>query len=151
MIGSVLSFIISMYIAIRAQTELASGELYYETKSTSVEGCSYNFTRDFIADTTTVEPETPVVDSFKIHHISYFYYSFLGSLITIIIGYVVSLFCGESDPTTVDLNLLAPCIRKYFKRDDYGDSKMEITEHVFDAEGKQLQLITDFKKTPLSS
>lgn len=127
-----------MYIIVRSQADIASGDLYYGTKATSVEGCTYNFVP--VNSTAHVNPEVSKIDSTQLHHISFFYYSFLGSVVTIIVGYIVTFICQDTDPSTVDLNLLAPCIRKYFKQDesDICDVKLEETKHMFDVKGNQL-------------
>lgn len=134
-----------MYIAIRGQAAQASGELVYAIKSTSVEGCSYSFFTE--NSTMPLDMGLSKPDSFQLHHISFYYYSFLGTLVTIIIGYVVTLLDNDTDPSLVDLNLVAPFLRKYFKSTENNDCdgiKMEVMEHVFEV--KDNQLITDHQQ-----
>lgn len=111
-----------MYIAVRSQAAQASGELKFETKPTSTDGCSYSFeTKAFNSSVTATEED----DSFHFHHISYMYFSFIGTLITIIISFAVSLITSDMDTTTVDSRLLAPFMSKY-----YGKIHSEVDEEI---------------------
>lgn len=102
-----------MYIAINAQAAVRSGELTFETKPVSVEGCDYEFTNSQINKTLHSNENS---NGFQLHHISYLYFSVLGTLITIGISIIVSMLMGFRDPAEIDPKLLAPCLRKYFKR-----------------------------------
>lgn len=143
MIAASFSFLLSMYIALRAQAAQATGELSYEVKPTSVTGCNYNF---MSKNVTNFEP-VPEPDSFQLHHISFYYYSFLGTIVTIVVAFIVSLICGETDTSSVDLKLLAPCMRKFFEENDstaHNGIKMEVTEHVFEVKNNQL-IISEYE------
>lgn len=112
LIGAHLSIVLTMYVAFRSQAAQTSGELHYEPKPTSTEGCSYSF----IPKNSTVN-QFESDDSFHFHHISYMYFSFLGSVLTVIFAFVVTLIDGDTDPSTVDAQLLAPFIGRYFRKD----------------------------------
>jgi len=133
LIGASISLLLSMYIAVRGQAAQASGELVYDIRATSVEGCSYSFITP--NSTRSVDMELSEPDSFQFHHISFHYYSFLGTLVTIIIGYVVTFMDNDTDPSSVDPNLLAPFLSKYFNskgKDVCDGNKMEVIEHLFE-------------------
>lgn len=138
--GAFTSAVLSTYVAVRAQAAQASKEMRYEAKPTSIEGCTYNFTAPKLS---TAGPALSSADPFELHHISYLYYSFFGTVLTIVISYIVTLIDKDTDPSTVDLKLLAPFIRKYFDTNasPSGKALVEMTEHVFDV--KDNQLITD--------
>lgn len=81
-----------MYVALRAQV---TGELRYQTKPTSTDGCSYNF----IAPSMSTRMSDLSTDApFQLHHISYFYYSFLGTVVTIVVAYIITLVDRDTDP-----------------------------------------------------
>lgn len=101
-----------MYIAINAQAAVKSGEIVFETKPVSVEGCTYEFSQQ----NTTLPTSQDDSLGFQLYHISYLYFSVLGTLITIIVSTIVSMFMGFRNPTEIEPKLLAPCLRKYFKR-----------------------------------
>ena len=96
----------------KVQTEVARGNITYPTKPVSVEGCTYEFSAVNITNTLhNDDPEEPERDFL---HISFMYYTLLGSTIVVVSSVVYSLIFGFSDPSDVDLRLLAPFIRKYF-------------------------------------
>lgn len=103
----------------KVQTEVARGNITYPTKPVSVEGCTYEFNTVNYTNTlhNNDDPEEPERDFF---HLSFLYYTLLGSIIVIVSSVLYSLIFGFDDPSDVDLRLLAPFIRKYFvvKRDE---------------------------------
>ena len=100
---------VMIYIVVRSQLDINNGLIINDTKVTSVEGCEYNFTM----------PQTPAIaaptSEREFHHISYLYYMPLGAIITCTAAVILSLFFGFEDPRSVDPQLLAPMIRKYFE------------------------------------
>ena len=101
----------AFYISVKAQTASQNGELIFETKPFSVEGCDYEFTT--IHKNITLQ-ENNVSDGFSLHHISYLYFSIFGTSITVLVSFIISLLMGFEKPSKIDSKLLAPCIRKYF-------------------------------------
>ena len=116
--GAVVGCISMMLIVFKAQTEMALGNMQFEYKPLSVSGCGYNFTLSdettFENLTTTTAPTTEEPDNKQIYHISYLYYTLLGSLIVVTTSFILSFVFGFEDPTEVDSRLLAPFLRKYF-------------------------------------
>lgn len=125
--GGIVGLIIAMYIAVRAQTAQATGELFYETKPMSTEGCDYSFPPQNRSMRTTTD------DGLQLHSISYLYYSFFATLVTLVVAFVVSVVCGDTDPATVDVKLLAPFLRRFFddREQPRRGENLEVTEHVF--------------------
>lgn len=125
--GGIVGLIISMYIAVRAQTAQATGELFFETKPMSTEGCDYSFSPQNRSMRTTSN------DGLQLHSISYLYYSFFATLVTLVVAFVVTLVCGDTDPAAVDVKLLAPFLRRFFGGGEQPrkDENLEVTEHVF--------------------
>lgn len=131
-----------MMIVIKAQAEMALGHMKFEYKPLSVDGCDYNFTvaeNSFtLDDMSTTTESTPTVDHEKhIYHISYLYYTLMGSLIVIITSFILSFFFGFDDPTEVDPRLLAPFLRKYInsksnKQQFTNVNGKDIVIHTFD-------------------
>lgn len=107
--GAILGSINMIYIVTMTQIDVAKGLVRFDTKETSVEGCTYNFT-------STESTSTPNIDYDKqFHHISYLYYMPLGALTTCASAFLLSFIFGFEDPCKVDPRLLAPSVRKYFK------------------------------------
>lgn len=119
--GAVSGVLFMSYITFRAQAEIATGAILFPTKPMSIEGCTYDF--DYVLSNAT--SSAPDVDRAKsLHNLSYLYYTAFGALISTIITLIYSLLFGFRDPQTVDPNLLAPFIRKYFV--SKGPVQMEI-------------------------
>jgi solute carrier family 5 (sodium-coupled monocarboxylate transporter), member 8/12 len=101
-----------MIIVFKAQTEIAAGNIKFQYKPLSTEGCGYNFTEPL---TTTTAPTFVQDQEKQIYHISYLYYTLLGSLIVLFTSVILSCIFGFQDATEVDPRLLAPFMRKFIK------------------------------------
>lgn len=112
--GAMVSWIAMMWVVFKAQAEMAVGNMNFEYKPLSVDGCAYNFTVP-TEDESTSEPSLVDNDEKHIYHISYLYYTLLGSLIVIVTSLILSFAFGFEDASEVDSRLLAPFSRKYFK------------------------------------
>lgn len=106
--GALTAAIFLIYIVVQAQLDMASGLIIYDTKITSVEGCDYNFTKSDLP--VAVESDR------KMFNISYLYYMPLGASITCLLAFISSFWFGFEDPSKVDPRLLAPFMRKYFRK-----------------------------------
>lgn len=116
--GAIIGCICMMTIVFKAQAEIALGNIKFEYKPLSVDGCDYNFTKIITPDdlTTTESSINIEQDQEKhIYHISYLYYTLMGSTIVVISSFILSFLFGFQDPTEVDSRLLAPFLRKYIK------------------------------------
>lgn len=133
--GAVIASAVMIYVVVRFQLDMAGGMIRYDTKVTSIEGCSYNFTLD-------ENPilKTPVLEVEKaFHHISYLYYMPLGAIITCVSALFLSLFFGFEDPSNVDPRLLAPMMRKYFHT--------QVEQHVVDNKDGTEVITVKFEST----
>ena len=109
--GALIASSLMIYWVARAQYDMAHGHIHFDTKPTSTEGCDYNFT--IVAKPTP--PPTPVAElNREFHHISYLYYMPLGAIITCLSAFILSFVLGFEDPNSIDPQLLAPFMRKYF-------------------------------------
>lgn len=109
--GALGASAVIMYIVIRSQLEIAAGLIRFETKVTSVEGCTYNFTTAPQLSAALLSDKP----SKSFHHISYLYYLPLGATVTCVSAFILSFFFGFEDPQNVDPRLLAPFMRKFFE------------------------------------
>lgn len=105
------------WICFKAQQDISSGKLSFDTKIVSTHGCHYSFISDIpiqfnITSTPELEPES---EEFKIYHMSYLWYTLVGASITIIISLIVSFLTTPNRPEDIDLKFLSPCIRKFIK------------------------------------
>lgn len=109
--AAILTFVMMMFLVLKAQAEIALGNINFPMKPLFTDGCIYNFTTP---ETTT---KSPILedDGKHFYEISYLYYALFGSSTVIILSSLLSLFFGFQDPTEVDPRLLAPFMRKYIK------------------------------------
>ncbi|XP_055903273.1 sodium-coupled monocarboxylate transporter 1 [Eupeodes corollae] len=117
-IGGTTGLAIMSWLVVKAQAAIATGELSFITKPLTTSGCSYTFftesSMSMLAINATIEQSTaipPVDESFKLYHISYFFYTMLGAVITMVVGLLTSLILGPNKPSDVDPKLLAPFVR----------------------------------------
>lgn len=120
------------WISFNAQFAIASGAVKFDTKPLSIDQCIYNF--EHYSNTTesniSLEYEnheyinyldnllkfaTLYSEVSPIYRISYMWFTFLGSMITIGTSAICTIFFGSNNPSQVDKKLLTPCIRKFFK------------------------------------
>ncbi|XP_037052032.1 sodium-coupled monocarboxylate transporter 1-like isoform X1 [Bradysia coprophila] len=107
--GTVTGLIGMSWLLYKAQSDLASGDLTFPKKPVYTNNCSYSFASDACSNQTRTE----IADdgSFKIHHVSYLFYTIIGAAITIVTSTIVSLILDNgygSDPM-----LFSPIIRKF--------------------------------------
>lgn len=117
-IGGTTGLVIMSWIVVKAQAAIATGELTFQTKPLTTNGCTYSFFEQnalsmLTNNVTTEHALSPSVDEpFKIYHISYLYYTMLGATITMIVALLSSLLLGPNNPSDVDPKLLAPFVRR---------------------------------------
>lgn len=111
--GALVSWVAMMWVVFKAQAEMALGHMNFENKPLSTAGCSYNFTVSSSDDATTIAPSLSDNNEKHIYHISYLYYTLLGSLIVGATSLILSFVFGFEDASEVDSRLLAPFLRKH--------------------------------------
>ncbi|XP_030373601.1 sodium-coupled monocarboxylate transporter 1 isoform X2 [Scaptodrosophila lebanonensis] len=119
--GACSSFIIMTWVCLKGQLALSSGELIYTPKPVSTSGCDYGFESllHMSPNGTTPEPESSTPGSLslaqEIYHMSFLLYCTVGSALAIVIAQLSSLVFGQNKPGDIDIELLAPCIRRFHK------------------------------------
>ncbi|RZB62225.1 sodium-coupled monocarboxylate transporter 1-like, partial [Asbolus verrucosus] len=118
LIGGTTSLILMAWLCLKAQASIVAGDLLFPEKSLTTEGCHYHF---IPKESTAINIHFNVSGSarpektFALHHISYLWYTLVGSLVSIIIGLAASFLTQPLDPRDVDPVLLASCIKKFIK------------------------------------
>lgn len=131
--GAILGCACMMFIVFKAQAEMALGNMKFDYKPLSVDGCDYSFavvenftTTNYLPATTESTVNDEPAEK-HIYHISYLYYTLLGSSIVTITSFILSFAFGFQDAAEVDPRLLAPFLRKYIKSNA---SKQQFTNGV---------------------
>lgn len=106
--GGGISFVLMMVYVFKVQAEMALGHIKFPTKPVSIDGCLNSTIINF----SKAQPEP---NDSSIYHISYLYYTFIGTLLVLVIASILTLFFGVEDTKKIDERLLAPLVRKYGK------------------------------------
>uniref|UniRef100_A0A7G3B1N7 Putative sodium-coupled monocarboxylate transporter 1 n=1 Tax=Lutzomyia longipalpis TaxID=7200 RepID=A0A7G3B1N7_LUTLO len=112
--GGVFGVLLMSWISLNAQWAIASGSLKFDTKPMSIDGCNYlfNYTSTIYTTQAPMDPEASIM---PLYRISYMWYTFLGTISTILVAFIVNLINGGNDPHSIDASLISPVIRKYYK------------------------------------
>jgi solute carrier family 5 (sodium-coupled monocarboxylate transporter), member 8/12 len=121
-VGAATALSFMTWICFKAQRAISTGELQFPTKVISTSGCSYHFIAEeamsmlAINETSIrIEGESSQEAGFQIYHISYLWYTLVGSAICIIVSLIASYIMGPNKPSELNPNLLAPFVRKLIK------------------------------------
>lgn len=128
------------YIVIRSQISIALGEMVFAEKPVTVEGCAYDFTPLNRTVPFPTDGSSPNVEK-SLHHVSFLYYTLIGSMVPTIIGYLSSVVMSftvglNPEEQNVDPQLLAPFIQKYYQP----NKVRNVTEVIHEFETKDIQL-----------
>lgn len=118
----------------KVQTEMARGNIVYPTMPVSTDGCQYDFIK--LNNSTDIDrvPQETERDFF---HLSFMYYTLLGSTMVVFSSVIFSFLFGFDVISNVNVNLLAPFLRKYFskkieKKKEYQKVyEKEVSKHEF--------------------
>lgn len=120
--GSATALSFMTWICFKAQRAIATGELQFATKLVSTSGCSYHFIAEEAMSMLAHNETAPTMSlpendpaGFQIYHISYLWYTLVGSSICIIVSLIASYVTGPNRPSELNPNLLAPFVRKLIK------------------------------------
>lgn len=113
LLASIAAFISMMLYVFKVQAEMAQGHIKFSTKPTSIDGCMLNVSKDINSIVEHHQMATTTASS--IYQISYLYYTFIGTLLVLLIASLLTLVLGFEDASKIDQNLLAPIVRKYGK------------------------------------
>ena len=121
-VGSATALSFMTWICFKAQRAIATGELQFATKVVSTSGCSYHFIAEEAMSMLAINETAPTIipvenepAGFQIYHISYLWYTLVGSSICIIVSLIASYIIGPNKPSELNPNLLAPFVRKLIR------------------------------------
>ncbi|XP_055643089.1 sodium-coupled monocarboxylate transporter 1-like isoform X1 [Toxorhynchites rutilus septentrionalis] len=139
-IGTIGGLITMSYIVIRSQISIALGEIVFAEKPVTVEGCVYDFTPLNKTSSFPSDGFNPVGEK-SLHHVSFLYYTLIGSLVPTIIGYLCSVIMSftvgvRAEDMDIDPLLLAPFLRKYYQP----TRVRNMSEVIHEFETKDIQL-----------
>ncbi|KAF5273272.1 hypothetical protein FQR65_LT04694 [Abscondita terminalis] len=107
--GTVVSFIVTFWIAGCHEWYKLKGAFNHFAKPLSVDNCTFQFN---LTSPVFVE----VMDQpFYLYRLSYWYNSFIGFFVLIVVGVIVS-WCTKPDEKKVDMELISPIIRYLYQK-----------------------------------
>ncbi|XP_043503633.1 sodium-coupled monocarboxylate transporter 1-like [Polistes fuscatus] len=110
MLGSITSLLIILWIGLGAQVAIINGHINLENKPLSIKDClCLNDTKaePTIAATSLTE-ENEYYEISSIYRTSYLWYSAIGCILTLVLGFAISLLTGLQNPAELDQDLLSP-------------------------------------------
>lgn len=115
--GGIAGLSFMAWLGLSAEAAIASGQITFDTKPVTTEGCTYSFPQ--VENLLLVPPDTFMDDGsgdepFALYRLSYLWYTATGALVTIFIGLLVTLITSQ-DIEKLDPMLIAPFMRKYLK------------------------------------
>ncbi|XP_046998001.1 sodium-coupled monocarboxylate transporter 1-like [Schistocerca americana] len=110
-VGSLCGMTVVAILITGAQHATATGSVRYPPLPTSVEGCPGNLTASVHTAAAAAATSTSADDVPLVFRLSYMYYTVVGALIVVTVGWVVSRLTGPLKPGEIDPRLLAPQVR----------------------------------------
>ncbi|XP_019882565.2 sodium-coupled monocarboxylate transporter 1-like isoform X1 [Camponotus floridanus] len=118
LIGGLAGLSFMVWLIFSAETAIASGQIKFDVKPVSTEGCNYSFPQveNLLL---SVSPDSILDDAngeepWALYRLSYLWYTMTGTLMTITVGLIVTLITSQN-VEKLDPMLLAPFMRKYLK------------------------------------
>ncbi|KYB27604.1 Putative sodium-dependent multivitamin transporter-like Protein [Tribolium castaneum] len=115
LIGGLVSGSLIGWISVGTQMNMAQGVIRFPQKYVSVEGCNADWVAEYLSLTLSKDTkEIPVEAPFVLYRLSYMYYTLVGAVTTIVVGFIVSVLTGGAQH--VNRDLLSPVIYPFLKR-----------------------------------
>ncbi|GFY67464.1 putative sodium-dependent multivitamin transporter [Trichonephila inaurata madagascariensis] len=136
--GAVIGLIVSLILTAWISFGSASTNIAHSKLPVSVAGCTsnnMNVTSTISPMTTTLDPEMGdhlPEHIFPLFKVSYMWFSPIGTLTTIIVGYLTSYICSK--PTDLEGHLLNPIARKFLLAKDNKKCNIQLTDYCISTE-----------------
>ncbi|XP_044268114.1 sodium-coupled monocarboxylate transporter 1-like [Tribolium madens] len=113
--GGLVSGCLIGWISVGTQMNMAQGVIRFPQKYVSIEGCNADWVAEYLSLTLSKDTkEIPVESPFVLYRLSYMYYTLVGAVTTIVVGFVVSVLTGGN--THINRDLLSPVIYPFLKQ-----------------------------------
>ncbi|KAI4497491.1 hypothetical protein M0802_007502 [Mischocyttarus mexicanus] len=109
MLGAITSLLIVLWIGLGTQLAIFNGHINLENKPLSTKGClCFNDTAEPTIALTSFTEENNDYEISSIYRTSYLWYSAIGCILTLVVGFMISLLTGLQNPAELDQDLLSP-------------------------------------------
>ncbi|XP_015525076.2 sodium-coupled monocarboxylate transporter 1 isoform X1 [Neodiprion lecontei] len=123
--GGIVSVCFVAWISFGTQAAISSGQIHFIPKPVSVEECSEQFKNISFQNSTTILEKASSEAPFFLYRMSYLWYTWVGFLVAILVGLLVSWITGPNKYRVEDKNLYTPVIHKLLTR---GSGPTNMTE-----------------------
>ncbi|KAK3933297.1 Sodium-coupled monocarboxylate transporter 1 [Frankliniella fusca] len=117
-VGAGTAIALVLWIGLGAQVAIANNALDSDAAPTSTAGCpcanaTAANTGHLMSLVTAAGPGEQEDRVFALYRLSYLWYTMLGTVVTVVVGMVVSALTSPQDPCSLHPDLLAPPVRKF--------------------------------------
>ncbi|XP_011685074.1 PREDICTED: sodium-coupled monocarboxylate transporter 1-like isoform X1 [Wasmannia auropunctata] len=116
-VGALVGVNLVAWISFGTQAAISNGSIYFPVKPVSVDGCTESL-RSTAGNLTTIIETAVREQPFFLYRMSYLWYTWVGFLITILVGLLVSWFTGPSKYSRADKRLFTPIIHGLLRSSD---------------------------------
>ncbi|XP_045509545.1 sodium-coupled monocarboxylate transporter 1-like isoform X2 [Colias croceus] len=134
--GGTTSTLLVGWISLGTQAAMIRGDIVIVPKPVSVSGCDGNFT---LPTTTHSTVEFDRSGTFFMYRLSYLYYTFIGMVVCIITGAIVSYFTQPNDPAMVHRDLLTPVIHRFLPPQSPNCRRPRLTQHDIEIHAREME------------
>lgn len=112
--GGIVSVGAMAWVSLNAQLAIASGDMQFEHKPSSIDQCTYEFELPPNATTTTstlMASPSHAAEIFPLFRMSYMWYTAFGTAVAIAVAHLAAVVFGFNELADVDAALVAPFLR----------------------------------------
>ncbi|XP_028033040.1 sodium-coupled monocarboxylate transporter 1-like isoform X1 [Bombyx mandarina] len=135
--GGISSTLLVGWISLGTQAAIMRGEIIIFSKAVSVDGCEGNYTVPKEPSMST-ETEFDRSGTFFPYRLSYLYYTFIGMIVCVLVGALVSYFTRLNDPTMIHRDLLTPVIHRWLPPQSVHCRRPRLTQHEIELHAREL-------------
>ncbi|XP_078050253.1 sodium-coupled monocarboxylate transporter 2 isoform X1 [Augochlora pura] len=114
MVGGLVGLALVAWISLGTQAAVSTGEIVFPAKPVSIEGCPESI-KNRVGNLTTIADIVSREQPFLLYRMSYLWYTWVGFLIAISIGLLVSWITGSNRCKPGDEKLYTPAVRRFLR------------------------------------
>ncbi|XP_063546879.1 sodium-coupled monocarboxylate transporter 1-like [Cydia strobilella] len=136
--GGLVSTMFVGWMSIGTQAAMMRGDIVFPTKPVSVAGCEANVTLPTSPVSMAHTVEFDRSGTFFLYRLSYLYYTFVGMIVCVMVGVVVSYFTRPNDPAMVHRDLLTPIIHRWLPPQHPYCRRPRLTQHDIELSAREM-------------
>ncbi|KAL7288197.1 hypothetical protein TKK_0017749 [Trichogramma kaykai] len=119
--GGCVGLLFMLWVSAGSKWHIMNNRMRTPHLPTSVENCSSELmmNRSLELQTTTLAPFSPDEEPMLLFKMTFLYFAFFGSIITVVAGLITSFAIGEVDLTKVNPEHISPFFRRFLPKKEY--------------------------------